>query len=222
MDVAGPLFARKGFEGATVREIVEAAGVNIAAVNYYFQGKQGLYNAVLTEAYAKLLAATRVEQASDDSLVPVDADRARVHLTNFIAGMVERALSNQQPHWLFAIMMREMVAPTQALDQMVARFIQPQHDANRAAIAAITGLAPDEPRVILAAYSIVAQVLFYKHCPQVVQRLTPVDTSSPQARAAIAQHITRFSLAGLDSLNPTPHERPAPAPASPLSTRERP
>src|SRR5713101_107359 len=43
LEAAGQVFADKGFEGATVREICQKAGVNIAAVNYYFRDKERLY-----------------------------------------------------------------------------------------------------------------------------------------------------------------------------------
>src|SRR5438105_2551888 len=43
LDAAGEIFAEKGFEGATVRKIIERAGVNIAGVNYYFRDKERLY-----------------------------------------------------------------------------------------------------------------------------------------------------------------------------------
>jgi len=40
-------FASKGYEQATTRDILLAAGANVAAINYYFKGKQGLYVEVL-------------------------------------------------------------------------------------------------------------------------------------------------------------------------------
>ena len=50
LDVAIREFARKGLAGARVDEIARRAGVNKQLLYYYFKNKEGLYNAVLTEA----------------------------------------------------------------------------------------------------------------------------------------------------------------------------
>jgi AcrR family transcriptional regulator len=44
---AGHVFAEHGYHATTVREIVRRSGANIAAVNYHFGGKLGLYTEVL-------------------------------------------------------------------------------------------------------------------------------------------------------------------------------
>ncbi|HPZ83759.1 MAG TPA: TetR family transcriptional regulator, partial [Thermogutta sp.] len=43
LTAAGELFAERGFEGATARQICERAGVNLAAINYHFKSKEQLY-----------------------------------------------------------------------------------------------------------------------------------------------------------------------------------
>ena len=48
------LFAEKGFERSSVRDIVTKARVNQAAINYHFKGKDGLYFEVLKIAFARL------------------------------------------------------------------------------------------------------------------------------------------------------------------------
>ena len=48
------LFAEKGFQAASVRDIVVKARVNQAAINYHFKGKDGLYLEVLKTALEKL------------------------------------------------------------------------------------------------------------------------------------------------------------------------
>ncbi|MFP5519483.1 MAG: TetR family transcriptional regulator [Bdellovibrionia bacterium] len=47
MDVALSLFAEKGFDGTTTRDIAAAASLNISLISYYFGGKEGLYKAIL-------------------------------------------------------------------------------------------------------------------------------------------------------------------------------
>lgn len=51
LDVAEKIFAECGFEGASMREIVKAAKVNLATVYYYFGSKEGLLWAVLDRRF---------------------------------------------------------------------------------------------------------------------------------------------------------------------------
>src|SRR5215467_6247585 len=55
------LFAEKGFENASVRDIVATAPVNQATIHYHFKGKDGLYLEVLKTAFERL-----TEQAGFD------------------------------------------------------------------------------------------------------------------------------------------------------------
>ena len=64
------LFAEKGFERSSVRDIVTKARVNQAAINYHFKGKDGLYFEVLKIAFERL-----TENAG------VDAEEAQINVT---------------------------------------------------------------------------------------------------------------------------------------------
>ena len=48
------LFAEKGFERSSVRDIVTKARVNQAAINYHFKGKDGLYFEILKIAFERM------------------------------------------------------------------------------------------------------------------------------------------------------------------------
>jgi AcrR family transcriptional regulator len=47
MQVAERLFARRGYNGVSLREITRKAGVDVAMIKYYFDHKQGLFDALL-------------------------------------------------------------------------------------------------------------------------------------------------------------------------------
>lgn len=56
LDAAEGLFGKSGFGGASVRAITDAAGANVAAVNYHFGSKLGLIKAVLERRVGPLNA----------------------------------------------------------------------------------------------------------------------------------------------------------------------
>lgn len=51
---AARLFADKGYTGTTIQEVVSAAGTTKPMVYYYFNGKEGLYRALIEEAYERV------------------------------------------------------------------------------------------------------------------------------------------------------------------------
>jgi len=62
------LFAEKGFDRSSVRDIVSKARVNQAAINYHFKGKDGLYLEVLKIAFERLTQSTGVDAEELKSL----------------------------------------------------------------------------------------------------------------------------------------------------------
>ena len=73
------LFAEKGFQGASVRDIVVKARVNQAAINYHFKGKDGLYLEVLKTALEKLTEHAGSEPEKLKSLSREEALRSLVY-----------------------------------------------------------------------------------------------------------------------------------------------
>jgi TetR/AcrR family transcriptional regulator len=67
---AAKLFAERGYDATSVREIVEAAGVAKPTLYYYFRSKEGLAQALMTVPLAGLVAALR-------QLVTTEADAIR-------------------------------------------------------------------------------------------------------------------------------------------------
>jgi TetR/AcrR family transcriptional regulator len=53
------VFAERGFDGATTREIAAGAGVNLGLLQYYFGDKEALWKAAVDRVYAELGAEVR-------------------------------------------------------------------------------------------------------------------------------------------------------------------
>lgn len=53
LNTATKLFAHKGFDAVSVREICKEANVNLCLISYYFGGKQELYNAIIDDLIEK-------------------------------------------------------------------------------------------------------------------------------------------------------------------------
>ncbi|MEX2469763.1 MAG: TetR family transcriptional regulator [Pseudohongiellaceae bacterium] len=69
LGAARQFFLRREFKAVSLREIADAAGVNSAMVNYYFGGKQGLYEAMVDELLSSLQASLDASHERDQITV---------------------------------------------------------------------------------------------------------------------------------------------------------
>lgn len=195
---AGAVFAEHGYENATVRQICVRAGANVAAVNYHFGDKAGLYAAVMDWALDSAMARHRLEDASNAS--------PEQRLTNAIAFMLRKLLDPNAPVWYSAIMAREMVQPTFALDRMVDRMARPLFMRLRSIISELIApsIQQDSPYMLdrLTA-SVIGQCLIYKHGKEVNARIRPHEPYTHEMVEEWAIHIARFSLAAIKTYEST-------------------
>ncbi|MDB6021432.1 MAG: transcriptional regulator, TetR family [Pedosphaera sp.] len=193
LEAAANVFAEVGFHAATVREICQRAGANIAAVNYHFGDKEQLYRAVLKETHHCALA----KYPADFGLPPRATAEQRLHA--FVFSFLMRIFSEGRSARHGKLMAREMIEPTGALDEIVSENIRPM-------AVVLTGIVGDllpksdvETRR-LCAMSVVSQVLFYHHCRPVVMRMFPDMKFDQKGIEKLAAHITRFSLTAIRDL----------------------
>lgn len=73
MLTATRLFAERGLNGVSIRELSTAAGVSISMISYYFGGKEGLYSSVLQEQFASFEQIEEIDEAGLESLAKIEA-----------------------------------------------------------------------------------------------------------------------------------------------------
>ena len=191
LQAAGEIFAEVGFRAATVRQICEKAGTNIAAVNYHFGDKEGLYMAVLRsvpDAHAEKFPADRGLQPGAT---------AEQRLAAYIESLLNRVFDEGRPGWHSKIMAWEMIEPTRALDTLVAEIARPVHQELASIIRELLGSSAAEDAVRLCTLSILSQCVYYHHARSVLSRLYPKQAYSSADISQLANHITRFSMGAL-------------------------
>jgi AcrR family transcriptional regulator len=191
LQTAGEVFAEKGFHAATVREICQKAGVNIASINYYFGDKERLYIETVKEAARQCEAAAPLP-----TWAPGTPPAKK--LRDFVATFLRRVVLNREPAWHGRLIMREIFEPTRACVEFVQDFVRPAFAALQAVLAEL--LPPDVPPVRrhLLAFSIVGQCLHYRIARPVVTLLVGQAEFDSYSVDQLTDHITAFSLAGLE------------------------
>lgn len=191
LEAAGEIFAEQGFRNTTVRDICRVAGANIAAVNYHFRDKQGLYTEVLRYAHS-------CSKEKYPTLLGLpDSAPAPQRLKAFVRSFLLRIFDEGRPAWHGKLVLREMIEPTSALDAIVNEEIRPRAAILEKIVRELLGRSASPQQVNYSSFSIVAQCIFYHNVRPVIQRLAPRQKFTPADIEAIAEHITHFSLAAL-------------------------
>jgi TetR/AcrR family transcriptional regulator, regulator of cefoperazone and chloramphenicol sensitivity len=188
LDAAGEVFAEKGFEQATVREICRRAKANIAAVNYHFGSKRKLYSAVFEYSQTCVDELVQLSTAENES--------AEKRLREFVRQFLRRLLDSGRPSWHGRLLAREMSEPTESLAALVRSEIRPRYEILHGIVRELSGDAP--PRVVAkCAASVAGQMLHYHFARPVLRLVSPVYGDLEKHVEELADHVTRFSLAGI-------------------------
>ncbi|WP_412124594.1 TetR/AcrR family transcriptional regulator [Bilophila wadsworthia] len=159
LEAAGKVFAERGFAEATSKEICERAGTNGAAVNYYFGGKEGLYEEVLIEAHRQMLSLEDLNRIITSEATP--EEKLRVFLKHII-----RTAMNASELWGIRIFLRELASPSPFVPKFITTAVFPKSQKLRELIRDITGLPPDSPAMqratALVALPCMGLILFRK------------------------------------------------------------
>lgn len=197
LDEAERLFADKGYDGVSLREITAAAGTHLAAVNYHFGSKKNLYVEVFRQRWmdrARKIQEPLRELAQREHYTPEDVVRtlARAFLTGPMSDedrirhsqLIAREMGQQSK--AFQVISKEAMAPFMELAIDMWRRCLPQET--------------DQERLKLVVFSIFSQVLYFNFARPVVTLATGREYDEKFVDQ-IVEHITQFALCGLNGGN---------------------
>jgi TetR/AcrR family transcriptional regulator, regulator of cefoperazone and chloramphenicol sensitivity len=195
------LFGERGFKVVTVREICKAARANVAAVNYHFGDKLGLYREVLQGAVDAMRATSEAARQAGEGQPPEE------QLRRYIGVFLHRVLAPGSAS-IHRIITREMSEPTPALDVLVEQGVRPRVEYLSGVIAQILGCEAKDKRVLRCVASVQAQAVSYFPNP-IAARLGFSFEPTPANIDDAARHIATFSLAGVKAVGRPARSRPA-------------
>ncbi|HKE43586.1 MAG TPA: TetR/AcrR family transcriptional regulator [Steroidobacteraceae bacterium] len=108
LEAARTLFLRHGFRAVSSRQIAAAARVNPAMIHYYFDGKDGLYRAMLETAIAPVITRLMAMLGQQEG-VDIDA-LARAYMRVLAANP-----------WIPGLIVREVLSPDGSFRQVFIR-----------------------------------------------------------------------------------------------------
>jgi AcrR family transcriptional regulator len=192
LEVAGRVFADRGYMNATSKEICELANANIAAVNYHFGGKDGLYAAVLEEAHARLLSIDIVTEIAQSKAS--GPDKLRMLLRKIIGEVAKRDTGA----WAMRVLSREFMAPTSLVDGMFRNQVIPKSKLVTGMIGDILGVPATHPAVSRSLVNIMGPCLMLLITdPDWQKRIFPTLLTDTEA---LVDHMVTYALGGLQSI----------------------
>lgn len=192
LEAASHIFANEGFKAAKVRDIVDKADVNLAAVNYYYGGKEGLYAAVMRH---HITLAEQQYQYQTDVTLP-----AEKQLFHFIHNLMRRLFDQGSPSLIARLMAWEMTDPSSVWKGVMDSYVHLQSDMLDKIIYQLVGEDTVMETVINCRFSIYGQCLLYYYSRHALRHLRPGLEYSIADIDRLTDHIYHFSRHAIHGL----------------------
>ncbi len=184
---AGELFAEKGYADTTSKAICERAGVNMAAVNYHFGSRDGLYLVLLKEVHKEVMSLDFVRKIGQS------AAPASEKLYLLIQGLLRANYDAKS--WHIRLWARELLSPSPILSQIMREEAWPKFEVLRDVIMELTGMPVHEPKLLRSILSVIGPVLLMLVIDRRIE--TPIQPLYEHTVEEMARHMHTFAMAGL-------------------------
>lgn len=187
-------FAMHGYSKTSTRRIAQAAGVNLAAINYYFGSKAELYRAVYSQLCE--IAADNVCGDSPQGL-PTELETGATLLSvlqAFFRVSLQPLKQSEAMRLSMRLHFREMLEPSGMLREHIDRQIRPLHESLTALLSNQLGLVAPDDDVLRLSLTIQGLVVFHFVAQDVVVQLAPSLTATAEAIDTLAERLAIYAL----------------------------
>lgn len=193
LSAAQKLFADKGFDATSVRDITSEAGCNVASVNYHFGGKDNLY----LETFRSMLTVLRDRRLEmmGELMARVPTPSLEEFVETFAVIMIEPLVGDSRGRMFLNLVSREMIAPRLPDGVLVEEFFEPMMERATAALARV-GPPLDTGSARLCVMSMVGQLLHSLKAHHLLMDLGRSELVPTQHSEQIA-HFVRFTVGGI-------------------------
>ena len=194
LDAAESLFAGKGFDGTSIRDITSQANCNVAAVNYHFGGKENLYNRVF---YHHMRALRNIRIASINRVMSQGEGQVTLEqlLRAFAMAFIGPLIDESRGRRFIKLMIREILDPHLPKRMFADEVAIPIVSALRKAMGKV---CPElgQKETVMFIISLIGQLMHAIHLNKMFS--AEEDTGLPMPNLAeMVDHIVRFSVAGI-------------------------
>ncbi len=194
LNVAERLFAQRGYDATSVRDITAEAGCNVAAVNYHFGGKENLY----LETFRGLLGELRdlrIRRIRADMEEAGQTATLELFVESMANAFLEPFVDEGRGRLLMAFVSREMVDRHLPTGVFVDEFIRPLLDVALEQLNAVgPRLDPIAARMCLM--SLVGQLLHVLRAQPMLTSGRAIDLVPTDLKSHV-DHIVRFTVGGI-------------------------
>ena len=188
------LFAQKGYDAVSVREITNVAKCNLAAVNYHFGNKKALYLSVFRERW--MPRAQRNRACFEKNLAGCGDTSPASVIQSLAEALIKGPLTDKERLVHFQLMIREMTKPTEAFEIVMEETMKPSFEGLGQLLQPYLHESIDEERTLLNILSIFSMVLYFNFARLPVSKIIGHAYDQP-FKDRLVQHIVDFSLSGL-------------------------
>lgn len=194
------VFGELGYNATSTRMLAGRAGVNLAAIPYYFSGKRGLYVAVAEHIAAGMQKAMEpATEAARRSVASGDDDTLRNSLRGVLFALSDVMLNSPQSRLWAPFIMREQANPSEAFEVLHREAMASVMQVTAAVLGLLTGRAPDSQDNLITMHMIMGQILIFRTSRAGIVRALGWDEYNAERLATVQRHVWRNVEAIIDA-----------------------